>query len=54
VLRVKGKTKPVSIYWPMRPGTDAIFHAAMPQWSAARALYEQGDFAKLRLVLPRW
>lgn len=46
VLRVKGKTKPVSIYWPMRPGTDAIFQVAMPQWSAARALYEKGDFAK--------
>ena len=46
VLRVKGKTKPVSIYRPMRPGTDAIFQAAMPQWSVARALYEQGDFAE--------
>ena len=46
VLRVKGKTRPVSIYWPMRPGTDEIFQVAMPLWSAARALYEKGDFAE--------
>ena len=45
VLRVKGKTRPVSIYWPMRPGTDEIFQQAMPQWSLARSQYEQGDFA---------
>ena len=45
VLRVKGKTRPVSIYWPMRPGTDEVFQQAMPQWIAARSQYEQGDFA---------
>lgn len=45
VLRVKGKTRPVSIYWPMRPAGH-VFQAAMPQWSAARSLYEQGAFAE--------
>ena len=45
VLRVKGKTKPVSIYWPMRLGTDEVFQQTMPQWMTARSQYEQGDFA---------
>ena len=46
LLRVKGKTRPVSIYWPMRPGTDEIFQQAMPQWTAARTCYERGAFAE--------
>ena len=46
VLRVKGKTRPVSIYWPMRHGTDEVFKQAMPQWIAARAQYEHGDFVE--------
>ena len=30
----------------MRSGADAIFQESIPQWSAARALYENGDFAE--------
>lgn len=44
-LRVKGKTRAVSVYSPLRSEEAALCHEEINAWNAACAHYRAGDFA---------